>query len=385
MIRRRRFLKASMFLGGAMFLDPLKGAGTAGGGPFGKKQLDFLKRMLSSPSPSGYEQPVQRIWCEYTGKFADVRLDSHGNAIGVVNAGGGPRLMLAGHCDEIGFMVKYIDDEGFLYFSAMGGFDQSIIPGRRVVVHTAHGPVPGVIGKVPIHLMSGEERDKPSRIKDLCIDIGAKDRGEAESLVTIGDVVTYSYDYMELRNGLAVARGFDDRIGSFIVAEALRRLSKSGRLKAEVHGVSTVQEEIGLRGARTSAFGIDPEVALATDVTHATDYPGVNKKLVGDIRLGGGAVIARGPNINPRVFDLLVGTAEKHDIPYQIEGIPRGTGTDANAIQLTRAGVATGLVSIPLRYMHTPVETLAMRDVDHVIDLMVKFAEALEPDTDFTP
>ena len=350
-----------------------------------KTSLDFLKHILSSPSPSGYEQHVQKIWREYTKKFARVHTDSHGNTIGVVNPKGSPRVMFAGHCDEIGFMVIYIDDQGFLYFGSIGGFDETIIAGRRITVHTANGPVPGVVGKAPIHLMKQEDRKKASKIEDLWLDIGAKDKKEAESLVSIGDPVTYTDDFMELKTGLAVARAFDDRIGSFIVAEVLRELARSKTLKASVHSVSTVQEEIGLRGARTSAYGIEPTVGIATDVTFATDQPGVEKKQVGDIKLGKGPVIARGPNINPRVFDLLVKTAKKKKIPYQTEGIPRGTGTDANVIQITKAGVAAGLVSVPVRYMHTPVETLDLRDAENAIKLMASFADALTPDLDFTP
>ena len=378
-------MTCSSAIGGAIVFDPVRGLCDMRSAALEKRSFEFLKRMLSSPSPSGYEKPVQRIWSEYTREFAEVRIDSHGNAIGVVNPEGRPRLMLAGHCDEIGFLVRYIDDNGFIYFSPIGGFDESIVPGRRVYIHTYSGPLPGVIGKIPIHLMSSEARGRASRVQDVCIDIGARDRNDTESVVSIGDPITYSYDFVELRNGLATARAFDDRIGSFMVSEVLRTLSGSKKLKASVHGVSTVQEEIGMRGATTSAFGIDPDVALATDVTHATDYPGVDKKQVGDIRLGGGAVIARGPNINPRVFDLLVETAKIAGIPYQVQGVPRGTGTDANPIQLTRLGVPTGLVSPPLRYMHTPVETLDMRDVQSIIKLMTAFAEALTPDMDFIP
>ena len=344
-----------------------------------------MKNILSSPSPSGYEQPVQKIWREYTQKFAGVRTDSHGNTIGVLNPKGKPRLMFAGHCDEIGFMIIYIDEKGFLYFGSIGGFDETIIPGRRVIIHTSDGPVPGVIGKTPIHLIKREDRKKASQIQDLWIDIGVKDRKQAESFVSIGDPVTYAYDFLELKTGLAVARAFDDRIGSFIVAETLYELSRSKTLKASVHGVSTVQEEVGLRGARSSAYGIDPQVGIAVDVTFATDQPGVEEKHVGDIKLGGGPVISRGPNINPRVFDLLMDTAKKKKIPYQVEGISHATGTGANAIQITRAGVAAGLVSVPLRYMHTPVETLDLKDVEYAIKLMSGFAEALTPKTDFTP
>ncbi len=383
-VSRRGFLKSAAALGALSCVSPA-GLRADAEERLGGKPYEFLRDMLANPSPSGYEKPVQQIWKKYTEKFAEVTIDSHGNAIGVVNRSGAPRLMLAGHCDEIGFMVKYIDGDGFIYFAAMGGFDESIIPGRRVEIHAESGPVTGVIGKGPIHLMSASDRNIASKIGDLCIDIGASSRQDAEQLVMIGDPITYTCDFIELRNGLAVARGFDDRIGSFMVAETLRNLDRSKNLRAAVHGVSTVQEEIGLRGAHTSAFGIDPQVALATDVTHATDYPGMNKKQAGDIRLGGGPVISRGPNINPRVFDLLVRCCEHNEIPYQVLGAPRGTGTDANAIQLTRAGVATGLVSIPLRYMHTPVETLAVKDILWIIQLMTVFAEALEPGMSFVP
>ncbi|MCD6308287.1 MAG: M42 family metallopeptidase [Candidatus Latescibacteria bacterium] len=351
-----------------------------------KKSLAFLKSILKSPSPSGYEQPVQKLWREYVKQFADVRTDFHGSAIGGINPKGSPRIMFAGHCDEIGFMVRYIDDKGFISFGPIGGFDESIIPGRRVTVHTADGPVPGVIGKTPIHLMKPDDRKKASEIRDLWIDIGAKDKKAAKKLVAVGDPVTYVEDFMEMKTGLAVARAFDDRIGSFAVAEVLRLLSEGKKkLTSAVFGVSTVQEEIGLRGARTSAFGVDPQIGIATDVTFATDQPGVEKKQVGDIRLGGGPVIARGPNINPKVHDLLVATAKKMKIPFQVEGISRATGTDANAIQVTRSGVAAGLLSIPVRYMHTPVETLDLTDAENAAKLMAGFAEAVTPDMDFTP
>ena len=233
--------------------------------------------------------------------------------------------------------------------------------------------------------MPSDERSKASQIKNLYIDIGSKDKKDTESLVAIGVPITYTYDFIELRNGLVAARAFDDRAGAFIASEILHELSGSKKLKASVHSVSTVQEEIGLRGAATSAFGIDPQVGIAIDVIYATDQPGVDKKQIGDIRLGEGPVIVRGPNINPRVFDLLINIAKDNDIPYQVMGIPRGTPTDANAIQLTRAGVATGLVCIPTRYLHTPVENIDLTDVQNIITLLILFAEALTPDMDFTP
>ena len=385
MTNRRQFLTSSIAFGGALMCSSGRIFSAQVGDIFEKRELTFLKNMLKTPSPSGYEQQVQKLWEEYTGKFADVSTDYLGNKIGVININGKPRLMLSGHNDEIGFLVTYIDSDGFIYFDTIGGFDQSIIPGRRVMIHTSHGKVPGVIGKPPIHMMTSDDRNRPSKVKDLFIDIGAKDDEKAKEVVTIGDPVTYTYEFIELRDGIAVARGFDDRVGSFIVAEVLKKVKAAKGLKASVHGVASVQEEVGLRGATASAFGIDPDIGIAIDVTHATDYPGISKKQAGDIKLGGGGSIARGPYLNPRVFDLLVEVAEKNDIPYQIEGTPRSTGTDANAIQITRAGVATGLVSIPLRYMHTPVETLDLMDVKHIIDLLAAFTESLEPDMDLRP
>jgi len=349
------------------------------------KSLTFLKRLLEAPSPSGFEQPAQKIWRENVGKYADrIQTDVHGNCIGIINEEGSPRILLAGHCDELGFMVQYITDEGFLHFRTIGGFDVNIIPGRRVKVHTKKGPILGVTGKKAIHVMTDEEKKKKAEIHDLWIDIGAGDRKEAESLVSVGDPVTYTVGFEELRKDLAISRGFDDKAGSFAVGEVLRMLSGKN-FKAAVYSVSTVQEEVGLRGARTSSFGINPKVGIAVDVTHATDHPDMDKKRVGDIKLGSGPVIARGANINPVVEKILIRTARDEKIPFQIEAAPGGTGTDANAIQLTRAGVATGLVSIPLRYMHTSVETLSLKDVENVSKLLTAFILRLDDSVDFTP
>jgi len=349
------------------------------------KSLTFLKSLLEAPSPSGFEQPVQKIWRENVGKYADrIQTDVHGNCIGIINEEGSPRILLAGHCDELGFIVQYITDEGFLHFRNIGGFDVNIIPGRRVKVHTKKGPILGVTGKKAIHVMTDEEKKKKAEIHDLWIDIGVGDRKEAEALVSVGDPVTYTVGFEELRKDLAISRGFDDKAGSFAVGEVLRMLSGKS-FKAAVYSVSTVQEEVGLRGARTSAFGINPKVGIAVDVTHATDHPDMDKKRVGDIKLGSGPVIARGANINPVVEKMLIRTARDEKIPFQIEAAPGGTGTDANAIQLTRAGVATGLVSIPLRYMHTSVETLSLKDVENVSKLLTAFILRLDDSVDFTP
>ncbi len=347
--------------------------------------FDFLKRLVDTPGPSGYEQRVQRVFRDRVAAYAaDVRTDVLGNVYATVNPGGAPRIMLAGHADEIGFQVRYISDEGMLYFGSIGGHDAIVTVGQRVTVHTANGPVTGVLGRTAIHLLDDEERKKTPKLDDLWIDIGAKDKAEAESVVAIGDCVTYQHELQRLRGELCVARSFDDKMGVFVVAEALRLLAGTP-LKAAVTGVSTVQEEVGLRGARTSAYDINPQIGIATDVGHATDYPGGDKKKVGDIKLGSGPQIARGANINPVVFDLLVKTAKELEIPYQIEAAPGGTGTDANVIQLSRAGVAAGLISVPLRYMHTPNEIISLNDIESAARLMAGFCQRVTAEIDWTP
>ncbi len=350
-----------------------------------EERMSFLKDLINSISPSGFEKDAAEIWKDRAKRFSDkVKTDRHGNSIAILNEEGKPRVMFAGHIDEIGFMVKYIDDQGFLYFAPIGGIDLQIPQGQRVWIKTRRGKIPGVIGKKPIHLLEDEERRKVPKIEELWIDIGAKDKKEAEELVSYGDPIVLAYDFCELRNNKITGRGFDDRVGAFTVLEALGEL-KGSDIKASLFSVATVQEEIGLRGAKTSAFGINPDIGIAVDVTFSTDSPGIDKKRIGEISLGKGPVIARGPNINPKVFELLIDTAKKENIPYQVEGIPRGTGTDANVIQLTRAGVAAGLVSIPNRYMHTPCEIVDIEDVENAIKLLSLFVRRLKEDIDLTP
>ncbi len=350
-----------------------------------EKSLAFLKDLLDAPSASGYEQPAQRVWRAYMQQYADkVSTDMHGNCIAVLNEGGATRILLAGHVDELGFIVNYIDDNGFIFFKTIGGFDLNLIPGRRVRIHTKNGTVPGVTGKKAIHVMTPEERKKSPEIHELWIDIGAKDRKEAESLVRVGDSVTYVDTFEMIRGDVAASRAFDDKAGSFAVGEVLRLL-QGQTFDAAVYSVSTVQEEVGLRGAHTSAYGVDPKVGVAVDVTHATDHPDMNKQRLGNVKLGAGPVIARGANISPVVERMLIEAAEAEGIPYQLEAAPGGTGTDANAIQLTRAGVATGLVSIPLRYMHTAAEVLSLEDLANVSRLLAAFISRVKNDTDFTP
>jgi len=351
------------------------------------KSLDFLKELVTTPSPSGFEEPAQKVWQEYVKPFVDeVKKDVHGNVIGIINPNGHPKLMLSGHCDEIGFMISYINEKGFIYFRAIGGIDVNMLPTQRVIIHNKKNRVLGVIGKKAIHLMDDEERKRASspKIDSLWIDIGTKKKSDTEKLVSIGDPITFAAGFEFLKNDLIVSRGFDDKMGSFVVAETLRLLSKQ-KIKAAVYGVSTVQEEIGLRGARTSAYGISPDVGIAIDVTHSSDYPGSNPNITGEIKLGKGPAISRGANINPIVFDLLVNIAKARKIPYQIEASPGATGTDANAIQVNKEGVATGLVSVPNRYMHTPVEVIAMSDLDNAAKLLANFAAKLATNISFIP
>ena len=345
---------------------------------------EFLKELTEVMSPSGYEEEASKLWQKRAKGFADeVFTDVHGNTIAVLNRDGKPKVMLAGHIDEIGFMVKYIDDNGMLYFAPIGGVDVQIAEGQRVRILGKGGKIiKGAIGKKPIHLLDPKEREKIPKFHELWVDIGAKNREEAEELVEIGAPMVIDYGFEELRNGIVMGRGFDDRVGAFVVLEALRFAKEKG-IEASLYSVATVQEEIGLRGAWTSTFHIHPDVGIAVDVTFATDQPGVDKKRIGEVKLGGGPVIARGPNINPKVFKLLVETAEEEGIPYQIEGIPRGTGTDANIMQLTRGGVATGLVSIPTRYMHTPCEFVHLDDLENAAKLLAYFTARLNKDSDF--
>jgi len=290
--------------------------------------------------------------------------------------------MLAGHADQIGLLVTHINDKGFIYTNTIGGWDPQQLIG--MTIYTADGPIPAVIARKPIHLLDPDERKQVVKAKDMWLDIGAKDKEEAAKAVRIGDPVTLELGYQEMRNGLANSPGMDDKTGLWVCMEALRRAKKKG-LKVGLYAVATVQEEIGLRGATTSAYGVNPHVGIAVDVTHATDCPTIDKNQEGDIKLGGGPVVYRGPNMNPVVVERLREAAEGADIACQWGAIGRGTGTDANAIQLSRAGVAAGLVSVPNRYMHSAVEMISLEDLDQCADLLATFATQLDGEPDFTP
>jgi endoglucanase len=271
-----------------------------------------------------------------------------------------------------------------LYVQPIGGWDMQLLLGQYLTVWAKDGPITGVVSRKATHLLTPEERAKVPIFTDIWVDIAAKDKAEAESVVRPGDTVTFALGMHSLRNGFAASPGMDDKVGVWTVFEALRLLH--GRtLNASVYVVSTVQEELGLRGATTSSYGIHPTVGIAVDVTHATDTPGNDKKLLGDTKLGDGPVLYRGANINPRVFEKLEATAKAHELPVQVRGAPRATGTDANAIQLSRDGVAAALVSIPNRYMHSPVEVVALTDLERAAKLLAEFCATVSPNDDWTP
>ena len=344
---------------------------------------EFLKRLLSTPGPSGNEGAAAGVWREEARGFAEVRGDRMGNSFATLNAGGSPRVMLSGHIDEIGVIVTHIDEKGLVRFSGVGGWDPQVLVGQRVRLQTHSGEVVGVIGKKAIHLMEPEERKKVSDIKGLWIDIGAKDADEAKGMVRVGDAGVVDQDLLELPNDRIVSRALDNRMGAFVVLEALRLLSEEEGVDAEVIAVASVQEEIGLYGARGAAFGLDPDAAIAVDVTHATDTPGVSKNENGDHALGSGPVRKRATNLSPIVSEGLIAAAEEAGISYTLEADSRSTGTDADAIQFTRAGIATGLVSAPNRYMHSPNEMVELGDLEDCARLISVYTKGLGPDTDF--
>jgi putative aminopeptidase FrvX len=346
---------------------------------------DFLKALLATPSPSGYEQQIQGVVRDRMKPLCDrVTTDRHGNVFAARNPDAATKVMLAGHCDQIGLMVMNVESEGFLTIQPIGGWDMQILLGQYLTVWAKGGPIQGVVARKAIHLLQEDERTKVPKFHDIWVDIGAKDKAEAESLVRCGDPVTFTLGYRELRNNLAASPAMDDKVGLWVCMEAVKKLH--GRpLAAGVYGVSTVAEEIGLRGATTATYTVNPTVGIAVDVCHATDTPGQDKKQVGDVKCGGGPVLFRGPNINPRVFDLLEETATKHNIPVQVRGAPRATGTDANAMQISREGVAVGLIGIPNRYMHSPVEVIHLGDLEHAATLLAEFCAAVTPEMDFIP
>jgi putative aminopeptidase FrvX len=347
---------------------------------------DTLRTLLTAAGPSGYETAPAAAFAQAARAFTDeVAIDVMGSATARVpgTAEGAPRLIVVGHIDEIGLIVTHIDDKGFLYFTGVGGWDPQILVGQRVEVLTTDGPIPGVLGKKPIHLLEPDNRKKVAELKDLHIDIGATDGDEAKRKVRIGDVAVIAAEPEELLGDRVVSRAMDNRLGAFIALEAARIVAEAGGAPGDVIAVGAVQEEITFAGARTSAFRLDPDVAVVVDVTHATDAPGVEVKELGEHALGSGAVIDRGSTLHPAVSGGLIDAAQREGIPHTLAAAARATGTDADAVHLSRAGVATGVVSIPLRYMHSPVEMVQLEDIAACAKLIAAYAQTLGPDTSF--
>jgi endoglucanase len=372
-----------------------------------KLDFKFMKELLETPSPTGYEEPAAELVRERLADVADdIRTDTMGSVHATVYAtaacddaeasqdeqsqdiakgGRAPKVMLSTHMDEIGLMVTYISPEGFLSVAAIGGVDAAILPGMRVDVHASDGStLRGVVGRKPIHLIEPDERKNVTPLSGLVIDLGLPGKKVKKS-VKVGDPITFGVGFERFGKKMAVSRAFDDKIGVYIACEVLKNLSEREDLGVDFTAAITVQEEIGTRGAITSAHSIHPDVAIAFDVTHATDYPGIDKTKYGEITCGMGPVIARGPNINPAVFDRLVAAAEAEGIKYQLEAEPSVTGTDARSIQITRGGIPTGLISVPLRYMHTPTEVISLDDVKGAIKLITRFVADLDADATFVP
>jgi endoglucanase len=346
--------------------------------------LNFLKTLLSTPGPSGDEAAAARVWREEAAAFADeISVDVQGNSFALLK-GGAPRVLLAGHIDEIGIMVTHIDAEGFLWFAPIGGWDAQVFVGQRVRLLGKQGAVIGVIGKKAIHLMKADERDHASKIEDMWIDIGALNKDESQAQVRVGTVGVIDSAVQDFPNGRIVSRSIDNRIGALTVLEALRLLAKD-RPTATVAAVATVQEENTFGGAYAAAFSFEPNVALVVDVTHATDQPDANKRRSGEISLGGGPAISRGSPCNPVLFDQLVRIAEREGIPYSVEASPNRTGTDADAMHWSRSGVACGVISIPNRYMHSPNEMIQLSDVDNAARLIAALVRELTTESSFIP
>ncbi|MCG8649186.1 MAG: M42 family metallopeptidase [Pirellulales bacterium] len=347
----------------------------------------FFREAIETPSPSGFEERIQALTRHYIRPHCDsIRTDVHGNLIASAGDPKGPTLMYAGHCDQIGMLVSFIDEAGFLYAKTIGGWDPQQLIGQAMTVWTSKGPVPALISRKPIHLLTNSERSKVVELDELWLDIGASDHADAADLVRVGDPVTLNLTYRKLLGALVTGPGMDNKSGMWTVMEAMRRATlQPAALNCHLHSVATVQEEIGLRGAKTAAGSIDPNVAIAVDVTHASDCPTIDAQKLGDVKLGRGPVIFRGPNINPKVAERLIHLCEANSIPYQLAAVGRATSNDANVLQIHGGGVATGLVAIPNRYMHSAVEVISLEDIDHVAQLLSLFAIHLKPDDDFTP
>ena len=343
---------------------------------------DLLDKLLRVGAPSGYEGPAAEIWRE-AASFAELSFDGIGSSIARVGEAS-PLLAVVGHIDEIGLIVTHIDEKGFLWFAPVGGWDPQVLVGQRVEIRGHNGPVPGVAGRKPIHLLEPDQRKKVVELKSMHIDIGASEREEAEELVRVGDPVVIAAEPLAVAGDRLVSKAMDNRLGAYVALESLRRCAEGDGPGGSFAAVASVQEEIGLFGARTAAFQVQPDIAIAVDVTHATDAPGVDEKEIGSHPFGSGPAIGRGSTLSPKVFELLVETAEAEGIEHSISASGRGTSTDAYVLQISRSGIPTGVVSIPLRYMHSPVEMVDLRDVEATVQLLTAFGRRLSSDWDLS-
>ena len=345
---------------------------------------EVLRKLLTAPGPSGYEQAAAAVFREAAAAFADVSHDSVGSTVArVKGTADGPLLAVIGHIDEIGLIVHHIDDDGFLWFSGVGGWDPIILVGQRVEIATRDGVVHGVVGKKPIHLLKEEERKQVPEMRGLHLDIGAADGDDARGRVRIGDVGVIGGEPIEYPNNRLVSRSMDNRLGCFVAFEVARLVAEAGGAPGDVAGVAVTQEEITFAGARTTAFSLRPDIAIVVDVTFSTDAPGSEEKEIGSHKFGTGPVITRGSTLDPQVFELLHATAEEAGIPFTVAATSRYTGTDADAVHISRGGIPTGVVSIPLRYMHSPVEMVQLGDVENAAKLIAAFAQKLSADLSF--
>ncbi|HWT25859.1 MAG TPA: M42 family metallopeptidase [Solirubrobacteraceae bacterium] len=345
---------------------------------------DVLRRLLTAPGPSGYEQAAAAVFREAAASFAEVTHDTVGSTVArVKGTAGGPMVAVIGHIDEIGLIVHHIDDDGYLWFTGVGGWDPIILVGQRVEVATRTGPIPGVVGKKPIHLLRDEERKQVPELRHLHVDIGAKDGEEARRMVRIGDVAVIAGEPVEYPNGRVVSRAMDNRLGCFVAFEVARLVAEAGGAPGDVCAVAVAQEEITFAGARTTAYSLQPDVAVVVDVTFATDAPGTDEKELGSHKFGTGPVITRGSTLDPQVFELLHAAGEEAGIPFTVNASARYTGTDADAVHVSRAGIPTAVVSVPLRYMHSPVEMVQLDDVENTAKLIAAFAQKLSADASF--
>jgi putative aminopeptidase FrvX len=340
---------------------------------------DVLQALLTAAGPSGYEGPAATAFREACEPLASsVATDAHGSTVATLKGSGdGPSVAVMGHIDEIGLIVSHIDDNGFLWFLSIGGWDPQILVGQRVDVVTRNGVIPGVAGRKPIHLLTDEERKQVPKLKDLHIDIGARDGEEARSMVTVGDVAVISAEPAEFPNGRVVSRSLDNRVGCFVAYETLRLLAADGGAPGDFHAVAVNHEETNFGGSVTTTYALQPDVVIVIDVTHETAAPGVDEKENGRHHFGSGPAIVRGATLSPRVFDALVDTATSEGIPYSVEATGRSTGTDADAVVKSRAGVLAASIGVPCRYMHSAVEMVQLEDVAATARLCAAFARGL--------